>query len=77
MDCSQLFLSGLGSFGVHGTQKQVGSAERHEGKARRASSWLAGAGWHEEVDENEARREKPHTKERGRIGRYGKLLSGG
>lgn len=77
MNSSQLFLSGVGSFGVHGAQKQVGSAERHEGKARRASSWLAGAGWHEKVDGNEARVERPRTERGGRIGRYGKLLSGG
>lgn len=64
MDCSQLFLSGLGSFGVHGTQKQVESTERNEGKARRASSWLVRAGWHEEVDENESWREKPRTRKK-------------
>jgi len=47
-----------------------------KGRPEEASSWLAGAKWHEEVDVNKHDKAEEEEEEWG-IGRYGKLLSGG
>lgn len=84
---SQLFLTELGSLGVHDTQKQVEFVERHEGKTRRSRFVVGWAEWHLEVDvnkhgrigtgeEEKEKEEKEEEEEEWGIGRYGKLLSG-